>query len=306
MTLLTVAFCTFKRAYRLNALVGALRSQHCPVPFEILAVNNASPDNTLDELARLQGQAGPPLRIVTESVPGIVPARNRVLAEAMNSEFLLFIDDDELPEPGWLAAAYDALAREGADCVGGRIEIDFDGRARPAWLDDEISGFLGRLDHGAEAFWIEDDRTPVWTGNIGYAMRLFRDDPALRFDARYNRAGVALGGGEDAMMFRALVARGARLRYRPDMAIRHAVEDWKLRRTYFLRLHFRAGMRTGRHALPDYPRTVFGIPPFLLIQALRQTGRAMAMQLAWRPGALRQAMNAAHALGCLAGYRQRA
>ncbi|MCA1978122.1 MAG: glycosyltransferase family 2 protein [Thiobacillus sp.] len=306
MPALTVAFCTFNRAIRLHALVAALRAQRCDADWELLAVNNASTDNTLEILAGLQAQPGPRLRVVTESTPGIVPARNRALTESAESDYLVFIDDDELPKPGWLAAACDALLNEGADCVGGRIEIDYANAPRPRWLDDEIAGFLGRLDHGPQAFWIADERTPLWSGNIGYAMRVFRETPELRFDTRYNRAGDGVGGGEDAMMFRALLARGARMRYRPDMAILHGVENWKLRRAYFLRLHYLAGVRAGRHALPDYPHTFLGVPPFLLSQAARQLGRAAALQLAGRPGALRQAMNAVHALGCALGYRQRA
>lgn len=204
-----------------------------------------------------------------------------------------------------MAAAYDALCHERADCVGGQIEIDYGAQKRPHWLDDEIAGFLGRLDHGAEAFWITDERTPLWSGNIAYAMRLFRDDPTLRFDTRYNRVGEGVGGGEDAMMFRTLVSRGARLRYRPDMALRHGVESWKLRRSYFLRLHYLAGQRVGRHTLPDYARTLLGMPPFLLGQAVRHAGRSLALQALGRPGALRHAMNAAHALGCATGFRQR-
>lgn len=306
MTRLTVAFCTYNRAGRLAGLVSALRQQVAPLPFDLLAVNNASSDDTSAVLEALAAAPGAPLRVVTETEPGIVPARNRALAESLDRDWMIFIDDDELPAPGWLAAACDALVNEGADCVGGRIEVDYGNTPRPRWLDDEIAGFLARLDHGPEAFWITSERTPLWTANIGYAMRVFRESPELRFDARYNRAGDGVGGGEDAMMFRAMLARGARMRYRPDMAILHGVENWKLRRAYFLRLHYLAGVRAGRHALPDYPHTLLGMPPFLLGQAARQFARAAALQLTGRPGALRQAMNAAHALGCAVGYRRRA
>ncbi len=40
--LLTFAFCTYNRADRLRTLVAAMRAQACPVPFEILAINNNS------------------------------------------------------------------------------------------------------------------------------------------------------------------------------------------------------------------------------------------------------------------------
>ena len=306
MPTLTVAFCTFKRADRLVKLVAALRAQSCPIPFEILAVNNNSPDNTLEVLAHLQRQPGVPLRVVTETAPGIVPARNRALNETLDRDILVFIDDDELPQPGLLEAAYDAIANEGADCVGGRIEIDFSPHGRPAWLDDEVAGFLGRLDHGNVPIWIVDDTTPIWSGNTAYAMQFFREHLSVRFDQRFNRAGEGIGGGEDAMMLRALLAQGARIRYRPDMAVWHSVDKWKLRRSYFLKLHYRAGIRMGQYRMPNFPRKVLGVPPFLIGQFLRHSLKTLAMLITRKPGQVRQAMNTFNALGAIIGYARRA
>lgn len=302
---LTFAFCTYNRAARLERLVATMRAQDCPIPFEILAVNNNSQDDTLAVLDKLTRQPGAPLRVVTELQQGIVPARNRAIAEALDSDILVFIDDDELPQPGLLRAAHDAICNEGAACAGGRITVDFSTCSRPPWLDAELAGFLGELDHADQPFWVHDTSTPIWSGNTAYAMDLFREDESLRFDPRYNRVGEGVGGGEDAMMFRKLLARGARIRYRPDMSVLHAVEPWKLRRTYFLRLHYRAGLRHGQFQLPSYPRTILGVPPFLARQFLDRTLKATGMQLLGRSGALREAMNAAHALGGMLGYRRR-
>lgn len=304
---LTVAFCTYKRADRLEKLVGALRSLSCPVPFEILAVNNNSPDNTLAVLSELQNQPGATLRIVTETEPGIVPARNRALAEAQESDYLVFIDDDELPHPGLLDAAYDALATEGADCTGGRVIIDFAPHGRPKWLGDELLGFLAAIDHGDKAFWITSEATPIWTSNIAYRMSYLHEH-SLRFDTRYNRKGESAGdngGGEDVVMLRRLLSLGARIRYRPDMAVDHGVEPWRLKMGYFLRLHYLSGVREGMHELPDYPNKMFGVPPFLLMQAMRQSLKAISMAALKRNGALRQGMNATHAFGHIRGVLNR-
>jgi len=301
---LTYAFCTYNRSERLPSLVAAMRAQECPVPFEILAVNNNSTDDTAAILEGLAGEPGPSLRVVTETEQGIVPARNRVLNEAMSSDILVFMDDDELPRPGLLQAVYDALVNEGAECVGGRVVVDFRPHSRPDWLTEELLGFLGAVNHGEAPFWIKDAGTPVWSGNAAYAMRLFREDPTLHFDRRYNRQGSDVGGGEDAIMFRTLLDRNLKIRYRPDMVVDHFVEPWRLKRGYFLKLHYRAGVRYGRNELPAYERRIFGVPPFLVTQFLRQCGRMVAMQLREQPGVLRQAMNAAHALGTMAGYRE--
>jgi len=305
MPLLSFAFCTYNRADRLEKLVAAMRDQTCPIPFEILAINNNSTDATVDILTRLEKMPGPTLRWVTESVQGIVAARNRGIAEALGSDILVFIDDDEIPLPGLLQAAADAILNEGAECAGGRVDMDFTTIARPSWLEDDLLGFLAAVDHGRQRFWIKDASTPIWTANVAYDMRLFRDDPALRFDIRYNREGKDIGGGEDAMMLRALLERKARIRYRPEMVVLHAVEPWRLRRSYFVKLHYRAGLRHGQLSLPPYPQALFGIPPFMITQFLRHCGRTLKLALTGKPGLIRQAMNAAHALGSLQGYRNR-
>lgn len=303
--MLTYAFCTYNRAARLPRMVAAMREQLCPEPFEILAVNNNSSDGTPQVLQDLASQPGARLRWVTEPVQGIVAARNRALSEAMDSDILVFIDDDELPCPGLLAGAVHAIREEGAQCVGGKVVVDFTGLQRPRWLEDDVLGFLAQVDHSPEPFWIQDDSTPVWTANVGYDMALFRANPSLRFDRRYDRVGKGAGGGEDLMMFRALLASGARIRYRPDMTVLHSVEPWRLHRRYFLQAHYRAGLRRGQHDLPEYGRTILGVPPFLVAQLAAHAARTVGKGLGRRPGLLRQAMNVAYSWGMLRGYRRR-
>ncbi len=302
---LVFAFCTYNRADRLDKLVAAMREQTCPIPYEILAINNNSTDNTVETLTKLAQLPGPKLRWVTETTQGIVPARNRAIEEALESDALVFIDDDEAPLPGLLQAVSHAIHEEGADCVGGPIKIDFEPYGRPKWLDRELSGFLGEIDHGASAFWIQDDSTPVWSGNVAYRMELFRERPDLRFDLRYNREGVGIGGGSDAIMFRALLNANYKIRYRPDMAITHLVDAWKLNRSYFLKLHYRAGLRQGQFRLSVFPKTLFGVPPFLVHQFLNQCLKTCGMFLTGKHGVVRQAMNAFNAWGVIVGYRRR-
>ena len=227
MSKLTFAFCTYNRASRLEKLVAAMREQTCPIPFEILAVNNNSTDSTAETLSHRAINPGPALRWVTETKQGIVPARNRAIEEAMESDILVFIDDDELPLPDLLQAVSRAVLDEGADCVGGPIRIDFEPYGQPKWLNGDLTGFLGEIDHGPSAFWVEDSSTPVWSGNVAYRMEVFRARPDLRYPPRYNRAGAGIGGGSDAIRFRALLNGGYRIRYRPDMAITHSVDEWK-------------------------------------------------------------------------------
>jgi len=302
--MLTYAICSYNRARRLPPLIAALRAQHCPVPWEILVVDNNSTDDTPAVLAGLAALPGVPLRHVREPRQGIAHARNAALEASLGSDHLLFIDDDELPEPGLIEAAFDALTREGADCVGGRVRVAFAEGQRPAWLTDDLLPVMAETDYGDEPFWVTDHAQPMWTANIGYRMAIFRDDPALRFDLRYNRVGHTLGGGEDVRMFETLLDRGLRIRYRPDMSVRHHVPEDRLRRSYFLRIHHIAGTRRGRHAMDEYDAHAFGIPPFLLRQAVVQGWRSLMAWLFARPDALRISMNFTYALGILRGRWQ--
>src|SRR3569833_4189968 len=213
MPVLTFAFCTYNRADRLEKLVAAMREQTCPIPFEILAINNNSSDATADILARLEQLPGPTLRWVTEPVQGIVAARNRGIAEALDSDILVFIDDVEIPLPGLLEAAVDAILNEGAACAGGRVAMDFSTTTRPRWLEDDLLGFLAAVDHGPERFWIEDASTPIWTANVAYDMRLFRDDPTLRFVRCFFCVGFFFGGGVVVLLFCCLLFFGVWLRF---------------------------------------------------------------------------------------------
>jgi glycosyltransferase involved in cell wall biosynthesis len=302
MSLLTVAVCTYNRANRLPSLIEALRSQECPVPFEIIIIDNNSTDETETVVRRHADSEGEPLRYVKENRQGIVHARNRAIECSRDSQFLAFIDDDELPGPFWMRAAVDALESEGADCVGGEIRVKLDGDMRPAWLEDELLGFLGEKKYGDGPFRIVDSSTPVWSGNVAYRTSVFAN--GLRFDSKYNRKGKGVGGGEDAIMFDTLLKSGAHIRYRSDMLVNHYVEEWKLKRRYFLRLHFKAGIKSGRYSTGKYERAVMGVPPFMLSQVSQQWGRAVLKLFKRESGMVRQAMNGAHAAGMIIGRIQ--
>lgn len=302
--ILTIAICTYNGGRRLNSLIDALQQQAATVhgvSVEILVVNNNSTDDTAAVVAKVRNE-GAPVRHVLEMKQGIPFARNRAVAEAPGP-YLAFIDDDELPGPCWLATALDALCTEGAQCVGGKIEVKFPSGKRPRWMIPEVEAFLGRIDHGDASAWVTDTSMPIYSGNVAYNLDSLGGH--LHFDTRYNRAGAGIGGGSDGVLFRQLVEARVKLRYRPEMLIYHNVGVEKLRRRYFLRLHFKSGMRYGDYQFPDYSRQVLGVPPFLFVQALRQAGKAIKLFILAHPYMLRQAMNFSFDLGCIVGCHRR-
>ena len=61
------------------------------------------------------------VRYVVEERPGVAAVRNRALDETTERDLLIFIDDDEDPEPGWLAALVGMWATTGCQAVAGPV-----------------------------------------------------------------------------------------------------------------------------------------------------------------------------------------
>lgn len=89
---------------------------------EVIAVNDASPDNSLEILQRI-AKDEPRLKIVdlTQNV-GTFHARLAGI-EAASGEYLTFMDQDDLLLPGILQAAYDKALTTGADMVHFAVKV---------------------------------------------------------------------------------------------------------------------------------------------------------------------------------------
>jgi glycosyltransferase involved in cell wall biosynthesis len=297
--LVTVALCTHNHLDRLKLTLTALQALQGPLQgWELLVVDNASTDGTGDFLARKDWRPdGVPTRVVAEPRLGISNARNRAVDSAAG-EYLLFIDDDETPHPEWLRNHAAAMLRHQPDAQGGPIDVQFVARTRPPWLRDELLGFIGKLDHGEEVRWLTLPDTPLFCGNFAFRRAAF--ERIGRFDAGLGRLGTANFGGEDVEIYERLIERGCRVLWVPDALIHHRIESPKLRRGYFLDLHFRQGRTDGARQRGARRR----VPPaYLAPQLLRALRNAMRRRLAAGSDAsLRLEMNVAYFLGCIAGW----
>jgi GT2 family glycosyltransferase len=92
----TVATCTRDRTDDLERLLNGLM-QMPDDGQEILVVDNCPATDATQRLVERYPRA----RYVREPVPGLNNARNRALREAQH-DIVAFIDDDAVPDPGWL------------------------------------------------------------------------------------------------------------------------------------------------------------------------------------------------------------
>ncbi len=295
---ITVALCTHNHADRLARTLDNLKQLKAPThPWEFLVIDNASGDDTPKLLKQSSWHPyGAEVRVVREERLGLSNARNRALSEA-RGDYLVFMDDDETPDPAWLTAYEAAMLAHTPDALGGRIEVFFEDGERPAWLQDELLGFLGKLDHG-EARWLTEKATPIFGGNFAFSSSIFAR--IGNFDARLGRQGAANIGGEDTEIYRRLLERECRVRWVPEAIIHHRIQTPKLRRSYFLDLHYRQGRMEGARKRSGASR----IPPaYLFPQAARAYIRALKMRLSNGANhSLRLEMNAAYFTGYLLGW----
>ncbi len=293
----TVALCTHNHADRLARTLAELPAILPPeAAWELLIVDNASTDATAELIEQHAWPSGWCVRTVMEERLGIAHARNRAIREA-RGVFLIFMDDDETPDPEWLRAFERAIHDFAPDAFGGRICVLFEDQ-RPAWLTDELLGFLGQLDWGLEAKLLDSPDTPLLTGNFGFRRAICNEIGS--FDTTLGRRGTANFGGEDIDFYRRVVASGYRAWWVPEAIIHHRIQAAKLRRGYFLDLHYRAGCVQGARTRGDKSH----LPPrHLFPQTARAFGRALSKRL--REGSdrsLRLEMNAAYFTGYLLGW----
>src|SRR2546423_11745318 len=98
----SVVIPTRGRAERLAGVVAALEQQRDVNAFEVIFVDDASPDGTRDELERLRSASGIPIVVQTlDRQRGPAAARN-VGWRTARAPVVAFTDDDCRPAPDWL------------------------------------------------------------------------------------------------------------------------------------------------------------------------------------------------------------
>jgi len=228
--MISILLATFNGQRTLERTLAAFTCIAPPAsPWRLVVVDNASTDRTP---AILDGyRARLPLEICHEPRRGKSVALNRVLP-LVGTGLAVFVDDDIVPEPGWLRALEaTANADGGYDLFAGRIEPLWEA-SPPAWLLDAVP-----LDacYGVHRDMPEGPCAPhlLYGGNMAIRGAVIGDD--FRFDEIYGPNGSpdAPMGGETAFVAR-IAARGAKAWHARGAVVRHIVPREHMRRDWLL------------------------------------------------------------------------
>jgi glycosyltransferase involved in cell wall biosynthesis len=264
----TVGVCTLDRLDYLKETISAVLAQLGGFAnARLFIVDNGSTDETSRFLTTLAG-ADPRVGFAIEPRRGLYFAR-AVLIDQVHTEYLIFMDDDALPQGRLFERLLRALeASPDAGAIGCAVDPLWEAQ-RPAWLDDRLLEELCVHPNVVSG----DCRFPRFPPGICLAVRV---NACLRlYAAPERRANYVLGrhgtsyaaaryeliGGEDTDLCEIYCRNGFRVFWLPDARVFHRVPadrmtaDWLLRkfegdgRTRIRLLRLGGVTPFGRHGL---------------------------------------------------------
>lgn len=200
------------------------------------------PDNHPQRLAetlvvRLAAASAVPIRYVSAPVRNVSIARNTGI-RASRGRYVAFVDDDEAPDPGWLAALHACLERTGADAAWGPKYPVFESGRAPEWDPQGwffTCDFRQPPDSPIEMFnRLRKRGKGLGTGNSIWRVATCFDVPEP-FDVAFGNA-----GGEDTELIFRLARAGRRYVWCPDAVVREFMSADRSRFEY-IRTRLRRG-----------------------------------------------------------------
>ena len=206
---------------RAGLLEGCLRGLADQVTtgyeFEVVVVDNASCDATAVCVERFR-PALSNLHYVFEPTPGASRARNAGVSKACG-EIVAFIDDDAVPDRGWIDALVGGYCRRPeVAAVCGPTRLLF-AQPRPAWLHTDLETWFSALDLGTVPRLLEPNECP-WSVNASV-----RREIAVAVGGFPTDIGPGSRGGynEDVDFFER-VRRTGPIAYEPAARVGHHVD----------------------------------------------------------------------------------
>lgn len=218
----SVVVCTRDRADQLAACLDHVDRQQYP-RFEVVVVDNAPVSDAVRALVAAR-ETGVTYRYVVELRGGLSWARNAGVAAA-SFDVISFLDDDDEPDPHWLAAIAGGFARgDDIGCVTGlTVPARLDTQAQE--LFEQFGGHCGSRGFAPDLFSRDGPQSPLYPlPPFGAGANMAFRRGAL---ARIGGFDVALGAGtpaqasEDTLAFTQVLLAGYRIAYEPAALMRH-------------------------------------------------------------------------------------
>ncbi|MBD2385714.1 hormogonium polysaccharide biosynthesis glycosyltransferase HpsE [Cylindrospermum sp. FACHB-282] len=235
---ITVAIPTYNGENRLPLLLDKLFIQtgveH--LNWEIVIIDNNSSDNTSEVIGNYQKtrELNCPLRYFLETEQGAAFARLRAVREA-RGQLIAFLDDDNLPDSDWLAAAYTfGTEHPQAGAWSGQIHGEFE--VKPPDKFERIQAFLAIREHGSAPYLFDPDNLNLPPGAALVVRKQAWSENVPQRPALSGKLPGILVQGDDYEPLLYIHHAGWQIWYNPAMHTYHQIPHWRLEKDYLLSL----------------------------------------------------------------------
>ena len=259
----SVVICAFttERWTQLQDAVASVLDQE-PAPDEVLVVIDYCPP--LEGLARDFFRADRVCVLANSAQQGLSGARNTG-AWAASSEVVVFLDDDAVAQPGWLAAHASHYLKSHVIGVGGLVVPNWE-KAQPSWFPAEFGWVVGCSYVGQPTVTAEV-RNPIGA-NMSFRRPLLMEVGG--FASSLGRVGTTPRGCEEtelSIRVAAAVPHG-RILHEPSAVVHHHVPASRGRWSYFRRRCWSEGRSKADVSRLSDPRRALAAERTYVTQAL--------------------------------------
>ena len=248
---ISVVVPTYHRHDLLRSCLAALAAQQFDARgYEVIVADDAADLATRRLVEAESAAVACRLRYVpVEGTHGPAAARNAGW-RAAEGPFIAFTDDDCLPQPGWLAAGFEALSG-GADAAWGRLEMPLP--PRPTDYQRDAAGLAAAVFVTANCF-----------------CRRAALEKVGGFDERFTAA-----WREDSDLYFSLLERNCRIVHTSEARVTHPIRParwgvslWQQRKTAFDALLYKKHPRLYRRHIAPFPRDYYLVVGSLALAAV--------------------------------------
>lgn len=271
---------TFKRQELLKKNLKSVLNQKNDNRYKttLLVVDNDSAMSAKSVVDELAESTNNDIYYECEVVKNIAKARNRAI-NFRESDFVVFIDDDQVADENWLFELYTAMIVSDADVVNGPVLPNFEVNP-PKWaIDSGFFDILGNYSNMCTSYAIKA------TGNC-----MIKRSVLNRYQNPFNED-YGITGGEDTEFFYRLENAGACFCWAAEAITYEHIPTSRVNLGWIIKRNFCSGNNLGRIVLSNKSRTkqtlwlrkkfLFNIKflakiPYVIIKAIvfRQTSYA--------------------------------
>lgn len=241
MIKVSVCICTYKRNELLRELLVSLSKQSYNHKYNIIVVDNSCDAEAEKLILDFNEQYG--CQIVYENEPqqGISYARNRCvkIANKLESDYVAFIDDDEIASIEWLNALVSTALDKQCDVVLGPVLSIFPENSKDYLVNSNI--FKRKLYDDKSQVCSEEGRA----GNVLIKCSWLNVEQPFKIE-------LSKSGSEDYQFFNAIGKQGAIFYWSAEAVVSEIVPLSRQRVGWILERRLRSGINYWRINYPSY------------------------------------------------------